>query len=385
MTNSEPLITHHSSLITVGITGQSGFLGTHLYNTLGLYPDKFKRIPFEDSYFEDLNKLSSFVKLCDVVIHLAAVNRHNDPEFIYQTNIDLVKRLVTALDKSGNRPHLLISSSIQEDVDNLYGRSKKEGREFLANWAEKKDSMFTGLVFPNIFGPFGNPHYNSFIATFSHQLTHNERPKIEIDKNVPLIYVAEAVKIFLDAILRKIDNKEYRINHTTARKVTDILELIKSFKASYFDNGIIPELKDQFELNLFNTFRSYIDIKQQNPVLLELNTDDRGSFVEMLKSSPGGQFSFSTTKPGIARGNHFHIRKIERFVVIKGKAKIQLRRIGTVEVLDFYLSGDEPSYVDMPIWYTHNITNIGDEELYTLFWINEFYDPHDPDTFFEEV
>jgi UDP-2-acetamido-2,6-beta-L-arabino-hexul-4-ose reductase len=128
-----------------------------------------------------------------------------------------------------------------------------------------------------------------------------------------------------------------------------------------------------------------MDIPNQFPTFLEEHSDDRGSFVETMRLGIGGQVSFSTTKPGITRGNHYHTRKIERFVVIKGKALIQLRRIGTEEGHDFYLDGSKPSYVDMPIWYTHNIKNIGEDELYTLFWINEFYDPSDPDTFFEAV
>ena len=135
----------------------------------------------------------------------------------------------------------------------------------------------------------------------------------------------------------------------------------------------------------FNTFRSYIDYKTFYPQLYKNNIDDRGSFIEVLRSNSQGQYSFSTTKPQVIRGGHFHTRKIERFSVIRGKALIQLRKIGTTEVFDYYLSGEDPAYVDMPIWYTHNIKNIGEEELYTMFWINEFYDANNPDTFFEKV
>jgi len=372
-------------MIKIGITGQSGFLGTHLFNTLGLYPEKFLRIPFEDSYFEDTIKLYQFVTQCDIIVHLAAVNRHNDPEFIYHTNVTLVKKLIDALELTDHCPHILYSSSIQEDIDNLYGKSKKEGREMLAEWSKKNNALFTGFVFPNIFGPFGDPYYNSFIATFCYQLTHEETPKIDVDKTVLLLYVADTVKIIIDAIFNKLNKEEFRISSFTERKVTDILEILKTYRSTYFIKGTIPELKDQFEINLFNTFRTYIDLKQHNPVKLKLNSDERGSFVETVKTNLGGQFSFSTTKPGVTRGNHFHIRKIERFAVIKGNALIQLRRIGTNEVLKFELNGDEPSFVDMPIWYTHNITNIGKEDLYTLFWVNEFFDPDNPDTYYEKV
>jgi UDP-2-acetamido-2,6-beta-L-arabino-hexul-4-ose reductase len=372
-------------MLKIGITGQSGFIGTHLFNTLGLYPDDLERIPFRDDYFQDEAALTRFVGQCDTIVHLAAINRHNDPEVIYRTNIGLVQKLIVALNRTGNKPHLLISSSIQEEKDNLYGKSKKEGREMLASWAKKNNAPFTGFVFPNIFGPFGDPYYNSFIATFSYQLNHNETPQIEVDARIPLLFVNEAVQTIMDAIKAGETNDKLLVPHTSKYKVSEILELLKGYKNQYIENGMIPELKNSFEINLFNTFRSYTDLKNHNPVKLKANSDERGSFVETIKTGIGGQFSFSTTKPRITRGNHFHTRKIERFTVIKGKSRIQLRRIGGEEVLEFELCGEEPSYVDMPVWYTHNITNTGTEELYTLFWINEFYDPDNPDTYFEKV
>jgi UDP-2-acetamido-2,6-beta-L-arabino-hexul-4-ose reductase len=167
--------------------------------------------------------------------------------------------------------------------------------------------------------------------------------------------------------------------------VSDIRSKLLEFKEVYQDKGVIPVLNSTFEYQLFNTYRCYMDIGTYFPRKYTQHTDPRGAFVEIIRLGIGGQVSFSTTVPGITRGNHFHTRKIERFSVIKGKALIQLRRIGTDEVLDFYLDGNEPAYVDMPIWYTHNIKNIGDELLYTNFWINEFYDPEDGDTYFENV
>lgn len=371
--------------IKIGITGQEGFVGQHLFNTLGLYPEEFERIPYHVDYFKDEEKLSLFVNQCDVIVHLAAMNRHNDPEVLYQTNIGLVKQLIAALEKNNSNAHVLFSSSSQEERDNLYGKSKKEGRELFANWAERAKGLFTGLVIPNVFGPFGHPYYNSFIATFSHQLTHNEQPKIDVDGEVKLIYVAELVETILGEIRKKSGNPLFVIPHTSINKVSAILTLLERFKQEYFDSGIIPDLNSSFELNLFNTFRCYIDIKNHNPVKFVQHTDQRGAFVEIIRLNVGGQVSFSTTVPGVTRGNHYHTRKIERFAVIKGKALIQLRRIGTDDVMDFYLDGNEPAYVDMPIWYTHNIKNIGEEELYTNFWINEFFDPNDQDTYFENV
>ena len=188
-------------MIKIGITGQTGFIGTHLYNFLGLKKDEVIRIPFQDGFFTDQSKLEAFVKQCDAVVHLAALNRHNDQETIYTTNVGLVKKLISALENTGSKPHVLFSSSTQEERDNLFGRSKREGREMLGHWAERNGSLFTGMVIPNVFGPFGNPYYNSVIATFSHQLTHNEQPRIEVDARLKLIYIEDLVRIIYDQYL----------------------------------------------------------------------------------------------------------------------------------------------------------------------------------------
>jgi UDP-2-acetamido-2,6-beta-L-arabino-hexul-4-ose reductase len=375
-------------MLKIGITGQSGFVGTHLYNYLGLQKE-VDRIPFEDDYFKDESKLQNWVSKCDAIVHLAAMNRHGDPQVIYDTNIELVKKLISACESSNSTPHILFSSSTQEERDNLYGKSKKNGRKLLEEWALKNEAQFTGFIIPNVFGPFGNPYYNSFIATFCHQLTHNEQPKIDVDGEVKLIYVGELVKLIWKQISENLLDQRHprsiRIQHTTKINVSKVLNLLESYKENYFEKGIIPNLDNEFEKNLFNTFLCYIDHKEFFPFHLKLNTDDRGSFVETVKLNSGGQISFSTTVSGITRGNHYHTRKAERFAVIKGKARIQLRKIGTDKVLNFELDGEKPSFVDMPIWFTHNITNIGDEDLYTIFWINEHFDAKDSDTFYEEV
>lgn len=369
----------------VGITGQDGFIGKHLYNTLGLFPDEFERTEFKKSFFDSAENLDSFTSKCDVIVHLAALNRHNDPEVIYQTNTGLVKSLISSLERTRSMAHVLFSSSSQEERDNLYGKSKKEGRELLIKWSEKSGGLFTGMIIPNVFGPFGNPYYNSVIATFCHQVAHNESPKIDVDGDMKLIYVGELVEVILNEIRSEKMISDYVIPHTAESKVSSILDLLKAYKEQYQDKGIIPEIHSKFELNLFNTFRCYMDIKNHFPVKFIKHTDPRGAFVEIIRLNVGGQVSFSTTVPGITRGNHFHTRKIERFAVIKGKALIQLRQIGTGDVMNFELDGNEPAYVDMPVWFTHNIKNTGEEELYTIFWINEFYNPDDPDTYFENV
>ena len=372
-------------MINIGITGQKGFVGTHLYNTLGLSTDKYNLIDFKRNYFEDKVALDNFVSQCDVIVHLAALNRHEIPAVIYDTNIRLVSRLVDSLNRTQSTPHIIMSSSSQEDNDNSYGKSKKLGRSMFGEWAKNKNAIYTGMIIPNVFGPFGKPKYNSVIATFSRQLLNNETPKIDIDGELKLIYVGDLVADIINCISDKRNDTAYKVKHTSKIKVSEVLELLRNFKTTYLENGEIPLLNSSFKLNLFNTFRSYMDIKFFFPVKFTKHNDARGSFVEIIRLRVGGQVSFSTTVPNVTRGNHFHTRKIERFAVIKGKALIQLRRIGTDEVLDFYLDGEEPAYVDMPIWYTHNIKNIGEDVLYTNFWINEPYNSEDADTFFEEV
>lgn len=372
-------------MIKIGITGQAGFVGTHLYNTLRLFPDEFKCIAFQRKFFDTETDLNHFVSQCDVIVHLAAMNRHNEPQVIYDNNVGLVQKLIHSLTITNSKAHILFSSSTQEERDNLYGKSKKEGREMMIRWAEKSGGKFTGMIIPNVFGPFGHPNYNSVVATFCHKLSHSETPKIDVDGDMQLIYVGELVAEILKEIRSGKGDEETWVSPTSASKVSGILALLEKYKSEYQDKGEIPTIKNNFELNLFNTYRCYMDIANHFPVKFVQHTDPRGTFVEVIRLGVGGQVSFSTTVPGITRGNHFHTRKIERFAVIKGKALIQLRRIGTEEVLDFYLNGNEPAYVDMPIWYTHNIKNIGEEVLYTNFWINEFYDVNDPDTYFENV
>lgn len=372
-------------MLKVGVTGQNGFVGSHLFNTIGLYTGEFRQISFERSWFDNSEELDLFVSRCDVIVHLAALNRHNDPDEIYSINTSLASKLIEALERTGSNPHVILSSSTQESMGNVYGDSKKYGREALAQWAEKTGASFTGLIIPNVFGPFGNPNYNSFIATFCHKIARNEKPSIHVDAEVELIYVNELISKILEIVRTKTSAPEFAVPSTSQAKVSTILNLLNNYKEQYQDKGEIPSFTTKFEMDLFNTYRCYMDIENYFPRKFTQHIDPRGAFVEVIRLGIGGQVSFSTTVPGITRGNHFHTRKIERFAVIKGKALIQLRKVGATEVLNFELDGAEPAYVDMPIWYTHNIQNVGEEELLTIFWINEHYDPNDPDTYFVEV
>ncbi len=374
-------------MIKIGITGQSGFIGTHLYNTLRLQPEKYECIPFEDEFFQSDETMDNFVRKCDVIVHLAALNRHSDADILYKTNIELVQKLIAAMERTNNKPYVIMSSSLQEERDNLYGRSKREGRELFNQWADRNGACFTGLIIPNVFGPFGVPFYNSVVSTFSHQVVNELEPKIEVDAKLSLIYVGDLVEFIIGLTTEKDKRKRERMIEVEAMaqyKVSELLEKLKGYREIYQLKGVFPDLSDRFELCLFNTFRSYIPM-DHFPVKYTKHADPRGVYVEAMKFCSEGQAAYSTTVPGITRGNHFHTRKVERFAVISGKASIKLRKYGSDEVFEHIIDGENPGYVDMPIWYAHNITNIGDTELLTMFWINEFYDPEDADTYFEEV
>lgn len=380
------LFMHHETTknIRVGITGQAGFIGSHLYNSLRLNPEKYITVPFLDEFFDDIQKLKSFVDSCDVIIHLAGVNRHHDLSELYAMNVALAEKLIASLADSKDRKHVIFSSSIQENVENSYGKAKRDAREMLSAWADRSNNSFSGLIIPNVFGAFGRPFYNSVVATFAHQLTHGITPKIDVDSELSLINVADLVTEILCIIDEKhVGKLVIKPRHQIS--VSKVLNLMMKFKEKYFLKGEIPQIANEFELQLFNVFRASISLKEFFPFYYKINEDERGRFIEVARLGIGGQVSYSTTKPGITRGNHFHTRKIERFSVVKGRAKISLRRIGTDEVIDFLLDESEPAFVDMPIWYTHNITNIGDSELITFFWINEPYNSSDPDTYFEAV
>ncbi len=369
----------------IGITGQAGFVGWHLYHSILLRPKEFDIVEFSRSFFDSEELLDQFVSSCDAIVHLAAVNRHESQESLYAINVALTDNLIASLKRTKSKPYVLFSSSSQEERDNLYGKSKQICRKKFQDWATENEGTFCGMIIPNVFGPFCKPNYNSFIATFCHRLCHGEQPVIEVDSEVNLIYVGELVDTIIGSIKNKVVEPLLKLSPSSVCKVAEVLRLLNYYKESYFEKGEIPILNNKFEVNLFNTFRSYIDLETHFPVKLEQHIDNRGVFVETIRLGIGGQCSFSTTAPEITRGNHYHTRKIERFTVIKGNALIQLRKVGSKQVFNFNLSGKEPAYVDMPIWYTHNVKNTGTEDLYLIFWINEAYDSSNPDTYFENV
>ena len=368
--------------MNIGITGQSGFIGSHLYNYLKTM-DGMTLIPFQKDYFEKEDALDRFIERCDVVVHLAGMNRGQDQE-VSEINIGLAEKLVSSLDRTHHRPHVIFSSTTQETRGTPYGESKKKSREAISKWAHESRARFTGLIIPNIYGPFCRPFYNSVVATFCFQLTHGQEPKIIMNQPIGLLYVGELVQRIFEVIRKEQVADELLIPAAKEIIVSELLSKLTGFKETYLEEGVIPDLADPFDLSLFNTFRSYIDTSHY-PIPYDLKTDDRGSLFEVVRSLNKGQAFFSSTKPGVERGNQYHRRKVERFSIIKGRALVQLRRIGAEEIVKYTLDGDNPSYVDLPILHTHNLINTGDEELHMLFWASELYDPDDPDTYHEKV
>jgi UDP-2-acetamido-2,6-beta-L-arabino-hexul-4-ose reductase len=365
------------------ITGLIGFMGSHLRDRLSREQD-VEVPPFEDEYFSQPEKLRQVLQGADTVVHLAAMNRGDENEIV-RTNIELVQKLIAQLDQLGAMPHVLFSSSTQAAFDNPYGRSKKEGERLFEAWSKRTGAPVTAMVIPNVFGDRGRPFYNSVVATFCHLLTHGGKPEVQVDKEVGLIYIGELCELFWKKIAAHPAGFERcEIAHTATAKVTEILALLNHFRQCYYEKKVVPHLEGAFQKNLFNVFLSYAEAADYEQSLV-LRTDDRGSLFEIVKQEHGSQTFFSTTKPGIVRGNHYHTRKMEKFCVVKGDAIIRLRRIGTDKIVEYRVSGEKPVVVEMPVFYTHNIENAGDRELCTLFWTNEVFNQDDPDTYFEKV
>ncbi|OGL46726.1 MAG: hypothetical protein A2W05_07800 [Candidatus Schekmanbacteria bacterium RBG_16_38_10] len=369
--------------VRVGITGSSGFIGSHLVTRLK--QDKnIQVIPFEKNYFKDRGKLEGFVAKCDVLVHLAAMNRGDENE-LYNINVELVKTIVSAMEITGAMPHVIFASSTQYLLNNAYGISKKEAAKILEEWALKNSSPLSILIIPNVFGEQCKPFYNSVVATFCYQLTHGEIPKIHVNSEVELIYINELTEIIHRIILNPPEmTKELRISGTKKNIVSELLSILEKFKDLYFIKKTVPVLENLFLSNLYKVFISYVnyDDYRKTP---EIHDDERGRLFEIIKFEEGGQIFFSTTRPCAIRGNHYHTRKIERFCIIKGEAVVRLRRIGTEKVIEYFISKNEPTFIEIPVFHAHNIENIGKEDLYTLIWSNELFNPDDADTFFEKV
>lgn len=363
----------------IGITGQSGFIGSNLYNLLGTKPD-VERIEFDRLNFGTYDAMVAFVKKCDVIVHCAGVNRMEDEEMIYAINYNLTKFLIDSIEMAETKPTIVFLSSIMEKSETAYGYSKVKCNEMLAEFCNENGMDYIPIIAPNIFGQFCKPYYNSFIATFCHQLTHGQTPQIVKDSMVDLLYVDDLCEIIYQGLVSGLDTRKEIHLCSVQYKVSRVLFFLNEFKIGYIGDNVLPGFNSCFMQSLFNTFISYIE---PEAVPLVEHGDERGVFAECLRTDMGGQVSFSTTKAGITRGNHFHTRKFERFVIVKGEATVRLRKVGNGKVKELRMTA--PSFVDIPVWHTHNITNTGSEELLCVFYCNELFDPEDPDTYPMEV
>ncbi len=366
------------------VSGHNGFVGRHLLRKLKCLDSNYKIDFLTKSDFKSSAILANKISPDDIIFHFAGVNRDINEELVYKKNMELNQLLYSVLEEIKFKGKLLFTSSTQEQSNSLYGKAKKDARLKFKEQSNLLGYHFYGIITPNIFGPFCRPNYNSFIATFSYMIINGEMPKIEDDRDVSLIYVGD----FIKEIIKILDSDNLlEISNTLIYeyKVREILNRLNSFNNLYIKAGQMPKVNSHFDLCLFNTFRSYIDHKNFFPKKYQGFKDGRGLFSELIRSFSEGQTSYSITKQDQIRGNHFHTRKIERFSVIKGKARIQLREVLSEEKLEFILDGEIPSYIDMPVWYTHNIKNIGKEDLITIFWINEHYEEDTSDTYLENV
>jgi UDP-2-acetamido-2,6-beta-L-arabino-hexul-4-ose reductase len=359
----------------VVLTGAGGFLGWHTRVRLHALTDHEVVAVTRDNWSE----LAELCRGAHAVIHVAGVNR-GTPESVEADNVQLAEDVASAVGRAGGPVTVVFANSIQAGNETPYGAGKARAAETLAAAARRCDGQFVDVRLPNLFGEHGRPAYNSFVATFVDVVARGEEPSVQ-DRGVDLLHAQDAAQALVDALDASATLLEPRGTTTT---VVTVLDLLREFHSVYA-TGDIPILDSKLRVDLFNTYRAAL-FPAKYPIPLTAHSDDRGRLVETVRAHGGeGQTFVSTTRPGITRGEHFHLGKVERFVVLSGEARISLRRVFTDEVVSFDVSGDAPAVVDMPTMWVHNITNTGDTEVTTLFWTHTLFDPEHPDTFWEPV
>ncbi len=363
-----------------------------LYN-VAAGKDKTRGIDSDIEVFEydiDTNPalLDEYCSKCDFVFHLAGINRPKEQSEFMEGNFGFTSLLLDTLKKHNNNCPVMISSSIQAALDNPYGISKKAGEDLLFAYSKETGAKVLVYRFPNVFGKWCRPNYNSAVAIFCNNIA-NDLPIQVNDRsvNMTLVYIDDVVDELINALKGSENREGEYCKVAVEHKITlgEIVDLIYSFKEQP-QTLVIPEIPlGSFEKKLYSTYLSYLP-KEKASFPLKMNIDARGSFTELLKTEKCGQFSVNISKPGITKGQHWHNTKWEFFIVVSGQGLIQQRKIGTDEVLNFEVSGDKIEAVHMLPGYTHNIINLSDtNDLVTVMWANESFDPNKPDTFFEEV
>jgi UDP-2-acetamido-2,6-beta-L-arabino-hexul-4-ose reductase len=376
------------------ITGAKGFMGKNLIAELNNIKEgkaKSYNLTSDLNLFAydmdtDPALLDAYCREADFVFHLAGVNRPKEQSEFMEGNFGFTSVLLDTLRKCGNTCPIMLASSIQAELDNPYGVSKKAGEELLFAYGRETGAAVLIYRFPNVFGKWCRPNYNSAVATFCHNIAHDLPIQVN-DRSVTLtlVYIDDVVKELI-AALEGHPNKEGDFCKVpTEYRITlgEIVDLIYSFKKSR-QNLQVPDLSDAFTKKLYSTYLSYLP-EDQFSYPLKMNIDKRGSFTEFLKSPDRGQVSVNISKPGITKGNHWHHTKNEKFLVVSGKGVIRFRKIDEEKVLEYFVSGEKLEVVDIPVGYTHNIENLGDSDMVTIMWANEPFDPEKPDTYFLPV
>lgn len=367
------------------VTGAKGFIGRNLISELERR-ENVEVMPFDiDSPAEALEE---YCRECNFAFNLAGVNRPEHTEEFMEGNFGFASTLVQTLKKYQNTCPIMNSSSIQAALDNPYGKSKKAGEDMLYAYGKEVGAEVYVYRFPNVFGKWCRPNYNSAVATFCNNIA-NGLPIQVNDRNtvMHLVYIDDVVEELLQALDRHPHlNPDGYCYVPTVHEVTlgEIVDLLYSFKESR-ENLMIPDMTDgSFAKKLYSTYLSYLPTDGFSYPLL-MHEDARGSFTEILKSADRGQVSINISKPGIVKGNHWHHTKNEKFVVVSGRGLIQFRKIGSDEIIEYHVSGERLEVVDIPTGYTHNIINEGDTDMVTLMWCNECFNPDKPDTIYEPV
>lgn len=369
----------------VVITGAAGLIGWHAHARLHAAncavrfrgeEAPFSLVALDHAGFEDDATLAAAVREAGAVLHFAGVNRAPD-DVVEAANPAIARRLVDACRAAGSAPHIAYANSTHAVSDTPYGRSKRIAGEVLA----AGPGPYTNMVLPHIFGEGARPHYNNVTATLIAQILAGETPSINPEGRVRLLHAGAAAQVVIDAVVTGTTGRIEPEPHPTA--VPDLFARIKGFHDLYAAN-IYPDLTDPFDRDLFNSYRA-ATYPGAWPRALRLNTDARGTLFEAVKGGGGGQTFLSTTKPGVTRGDHFHLAKVERFLVVQGEAIIRIRKVLSDQVWEYRVSGDKPAAIDMPTLHTHSIENTGDTDLLTLFWTHDLFDPANPDTFADKV
>ena len=353
------------------VTGARGFIGRHLMEALN-------RHPAVDVQGFDIDSspgvLAEALRKTDVVFHLAGINRPERIEEYEEGNHLFTKKLCTILEEAGRTPMVVFSSSIQAELDNPYGISKRKAENVLKEWVERTGCQIIIFRLKNVFGKWCRLNYNSVVATFCHNIAKELPIKVsDPAKKIELVYIDDVVSAFINCLDSHSEGWEYReVSPLFAITLRDLARQIESFRESR-KTLFVPELDNPFIKRLYATYLSYLD-KNNFAYKLMTFTDSRGGLAEFLKQNHFGQLFISRTKPGVTRGNHFHHTKAEKFFVIEGKAIIRFRKLDENEVIEYKVSGKEFRVLDIPPGYTHSIENIGPNDLITIFWASEIYD-----------